>query len=265
MFAKAQGKYDGYVMPGYLEPIINILKTNDVGTVYMHCLWYDDEIEIKATEAKIWWSKFNIQMTRIISALLKRFAKTKFFTETMCFYKVSQWDLLKGSFKAIGSSCSVDYPFIIRNPQYISMGNNFSSLYNLRIEAWDQYAGASFLPEIIIGDNVCLNTDVHIACIYKVVIGNGVLMGSRIYISDHSHGEINREALILPPLQRHLFSKGPVIIEDNVWIGEGVCIMPGVTIGRNSIIGANSVVTKSVPGNSVIAGIPARVIKTLAD
>lgn len=45
---------------------------------------------------------------------------------------------------------------------------------------------------------------------------------------------------------RPLFSKGEVIIEDNVWIGEGVAVMPNVTIGKNSIIGANSVVTKSI-------------------
>jgi acetyltransferase-like isoleucine patch superfamily enzyme len=54
-----------------------------------------------------------------------------------------------------------------------------------------------------------------------------------------------------------------VIIEDNVWIGEGAAIMPNVTIGSNSIIGANSVVTHSFPSNSVIGGIPAKLIKTL--
>ena len=60
-----------------------------------------------------------------------------------------------------------------------------------------------------------------------------------------------------------MVSKGPVIIEDNVWIGEGVCVLPNVTIGRNSIVGANSVVTKSFSENSVIAGNPAKLIKVL--
>lgn len=166
-------------------------------------------------------------------------------------------------FKHFGEGSSLPTTCIIKNAKYISVGKNFYSLYNLRLEAWDSYANQSFHPEIIIGDNVNMNTDCHIGCINKIVIGDNVLMASRIYISDHFHGEINAAALNLPPMRRPLYSKGPVIIESNVWIGEGVCIMPGVTIGANSIVGANAVVTKSVPANSVVGGNPARIIRTL--
>lgn len=55
-----------------------------------------------------------------------------------------------------------------------------------------------------------------------------------------------------------LYSKGAVVIRDNVWIGEGICIMPGVTIGKNSIFGANALITKSFPPFSVVAGVPAK-------
>ena len=171
----------------------------------------------------------------------------------------------KLKFCFIGKNVSIAENAIIMNPQYISIGDNFVSMYNLRIEAWDKYREQEFSPEIKIGNNVIVNTDVHIGCINKIIIGNNVLLASRIYISDHSHGQVNNEELNVAPTARKLFSKGPVTIEDNVWVGEGVCIMPGVTIGKNSIVGANAVVSKNVPPNVVVAGIPAKIIKQLID
>jgi acetyltransferase-like isoleucine patch superfamily enzyme len=170
---------------------------------------------------------------------------------------------LKYSFKHLAEPFFIMEPYMIKKPQYMSIGKNFSALFNLRLEAWDEYEGQKFTPELIIGDNVCFNSDCHIGCINKVVIGNNVLLASRVYISDHFHGKIDDEIKTIPPTKRKLFSKSPVIIEDNVWIGEGVCIMPGVVIGKNSIVGANAVVTKSFPANSIIGGVPAKLLKSL--
>lgn len=169
----------------------------------------------------------------------------------------------KTNFNVFGEGSTLPKEHFVINPQYISIGKNFSSLFNLRLEAWDSFQNEKFKPEIIIGDNVIFNSDVHIGAINKITIGDNVLMASRIYISDHSHGNITALDLDKKPSERPLYSKGEVIIEENVWIGEGVCILSGVTIGKNSIIGANSVVNKSFPENSVIAGVPARLIKTL--
>jgi acetyltransferase-like isoleucine patch superfamily enzyme len=173
------------------------------------------------------------------------------------------WFLAKRKFRHLGHSPQIHFPFFVKNAQCISIGNNFSCLWNIRIEAWEKYFEQTFKPQITIGNNVGFNSDVHIGCIDKIVIGDNVLMASRIFISDHSHGHIDLHAIKMPPARRPLVSKGPVIIEDNVWLGEGVCILSGVTIGRNSIVGANAVVIDSFPENSVIGGIPAKLIKSL--
>ncbi|MDB5248564.1 MAG: putative lipopolysaccharide biosynthesis O-acetyl transferase WbbJ [Segetibacter sp.] len=178
-----------------------------------------------------------------------------------CFY--SGW--IKASLKSYGKNFNISYPLKYRGLKHICVGNNFSSFSNLQIEAYDEHLTYSFTPELIIGDNVSINFDCHIGCINKIVIGNNVLIASKVFITDHYHGGIDAESIKLPPSKRKVFSKGPVVIEDNVWIGEGVAIMPGVTIGENSIIGANAVVTKTFPRNSVIGGIPAKLIKTLGN
>lgn len=116
---------------------------------------------------------------------------------------------------------------------------------------------------MIIGDGSSLNYYCHIGAIDKIVIGDNVMIGSYVLITDHAHGKMTKEDLDIPVNQRRLFSKGPVIIDDNVWIGEHACIMPGVHIGRCSVIGANAVVTHDVPPYSMVAGCPAKVIKQL--
>ncbi|MDP1842845.1 MAG: acyltransferase [Sediminibacterium sp.] len=202
-------------------------------------------------------------LKKIFYQLLYKLYASKGFQYQIYLAKGQAEKVFLSTFKKIGNDVYFPNNRIVKNPQYISIGNCFFALQNLRLEAWDKYGSIEYAPEIIIGNNVCFNTDVHIGAINKVFIGDNVLIASRVYISDHSHGEITAEAIKLPPSKRALFSKGPVIIENNVWIGEGVSILPDVIIGVNSIIGANSVVTRSIPPNSVVVGNPARVIKTI--
>lgn len=166
-------------------------------------------------------------------------------------------------FKKVGSSAFFAYPMYLKGGKYIKIGSDFNCDHRLRLDAYDEYLGNKYFPEIVIGDHVSIQKDCHIGAINKIIIGNNVLLASKVYISDHSHGEISLETLKTPPAKRQLFSKGPVIIEDNVWLGEGVIVLPGVTIGENSIVGANAVVTKSIPKNSVAAGNPARIIREI--
>ncbi|MBI3144821.1 MAG: acyltransferase [Pseudogulbenkiania sp.] len=112
------------------------------------------------------------------------------------------------------------------------------------------------------GNGVNMSDWVHIAAVRQLKIGNGVLIGSKVLITDHAHGrashELTPELLSMPPNTRPIVSKGRVVIEDNVWIGDGAIILANVTIGEGAIIGANSVVTRDVEPFSVYAGTPAR-------
>lgn len=170
---------------------------------------------------------------------------------------------IKQLFKKCGKNVSFRKPLYLIGPQYISIGENFGALDRFRIECWDQYKNEKFNPSITIGDNVAVGYNVHIGCINEITIGNNVLFASNIFIEDCNHGYADSRDFDIAPLDRSLYSKGPVIIKDNVWVGENVAIMPNVTIGKNAIIGANSVVTKDVPDYSVVVGNPAKVIKNL--
>ncbi|WP_207220007.1 DapH/DapD/GlmU-related protein [Emticicia agri] len=117
---------------------------------------------------------------------------------------------------------------------------------------------------LIFGSNIQLNDYVHITAAEKVILEDNVLIASKVYISDCSHGtygkfDINDHPDTIPK-DRKLYSM-PVTIKKNVWIGEGVCVLMGVTIGEGSIIGSNAVVSKDIPSYSIAVGNPAKVIK----
>ncbi|MBR6125423.1 acyltransferase [Candidatus Saccharibacteria bacterium] len=166
------------------------------------------------------------------------------------------------NFKKLGINGFLEESSSVLGEQFISIGNEFHSGSHFRIEAISKLNSQTFTPSIEIGDNVSIQDFCHIGCIEKICIGSGTMIASRVYISDHNHGNITAEDLKLAPAKRPLVSK-PVIIGRNVWLGEGCCILPGVTLGDNVIVGANAVVTHSFPSNRVIAGVPARVIKQL--
>lgn len=146
--------------------------------------------------------------------------------------------------------------FRLEGGKYISIGNHFTARNGLRLEAWEQYKNDRYTPRICIGDHVNVGEHCHIGAVSKVMIGNHVLMGSKVYITDHHHGTTDANDLEKHPADRELYSKGSVMIEDDVFIGDNAVIMPGVTVGRNSVVAANTVVTKCVPPFSVVRGIP---------
>ena len=157
----------------------------------------------------------------------------------------------------------VRFPKQIKGGKYITIGEGSTILGGAILTAWDRYGQQKFSPAITIGRNCALGEHIHITACNSITIGDNVLTGRYVYISDNSHGRTDGTGLDLHPLERELYSKGAVAIGNNVWIGERVCILPGVTIGDGAIIGAGAVVTKDIPPFCVAAGVPASVVKQM--
>lgn len=151
----------------------------------------------------------------------------------------------------------------IRGVKHVRLGDNFRARRGLWLEAISQHEKICYTPTIVIGSNVTLSQYVHIAATHMVQIGSNVLIGSRVLISDHSHGNYSgpHSSPHLPPAVRPLTDDRSVTICDNVWLGDGVVVLPGVTIGYGSIVGANSVVARDIPPMTIAAGAPATPVK----
>ena len=145
--------------------------------------------------------------------------------------------------------------------RYIKIGKNTMIERHSVLTCWDNYGGNKYTPKIEIGEECSLGEYLHITCIGSISIGNGVLLGRRITISDNSHGYTEIGDLKTKPTDRPLVSKGAIVIEDNVWIGDKATILSGVRIGKGTVVAANAVVTKDVPAYSVVGGIPAIILK----
>lgn len=196
---------------------------------------------------------------RVWSYFYTHFASEKLIKLKYIFH--SAW--LSREFKSFGKSSMIYSTRSLIGSKYISIGNKCVIGENAVLTAWDRHGSNSFIPQIIIGDNVAIGDDCHITAINKIEIGNNVLTGKKITITDNAHGESIFELLSIPPNARPLYSEGPVFIEDGVWIGDKATILPNVRIGKNAIIGANAVVTKNVPANCIVGGVPAQVIKII--
>ncbi len=108
-----------------------------------------------------------------------------------------------------------------------------------------------------IGAKTVMGQECTISAYQRVRIGEQCVIADRAMFIDFDHGVVEVER----PIRTQGIYKRDVEVGSNVWIGYGACILRGVSVGDNSIVGTNSVVTKDVPANAVVAGIPARMIR----
>ena len=108
---------------------------------------------------------------------------------------------------------------------------------------------------IKIGKNVFINHDCTFLDLGGITIEDDVLIGPKVSLITENHP--------LEPANRKKLKVKPIIIKQNAWIGAGAIILPGVTVGKNAVVAAGAVVSKDVPANTVVGGVPAKIIKEI--
>lgn len=111
--------------------------------------------------------------------------------------------------------------------------------------------------EVRIGAKTVLGQECTISAFQHVAIGRECIVADRVMLIDFDHGAVEVER----PIRQQGIYKRDVDVGHNVWIGYGACILRGTTVGNNAIVGTSSVVTKDVPANAVVGGVPARVLR----
>lgn len=112
---------------------------------------------------------------------------------------------------------------------------------------------------LTMGNNVSVNRGCVINAGGEIVIGNDVLIGPNVVIYSQNHNYLDRTR----PVASQGYSYKKTVIENNVWIAAAAIILPGVTVGAGAVVAAGAVVTKDVPPNTLVAGNPAKPIKTI--
>lgn len=134
---------------------------------------------------------------------------------------------------------------------------------NCWIEAVYNYGGEKYEPHLQIGERLCLSDNVHISCVSSLILENDILIGSKVYIGDHSHGSYKvGNQKIEPPANKILGDIAPIKIGSCCWIGDNAVILAGSEICDGCVIAANAVVKDlKVDKPCLIGGVPAKVLK----
>jgi acetyltransferase-like isoleucine patch superfamily enzyme len=111
--------------------------------------------------------------------------------------------------------------------------------------------------EVSIGAKTVMGQECTISAYQHVSIGRECIVADRVMLIDFDHGVVEVER----PIRLQGIYKRDVRVGSNVWLGYGACILRGVSVGDNSIVGTSAVVTKNVPENAVVGGVPARVLR----
>ena len=165
----------------------------------------------------------------------------------------------------LGEECKLRMNGRVLGGKYVHIADNVEIEKNWIIAVYPEFGGKENPVKneqekgVWLGKGGSYNRNLTIYCADSVKIGKNVLFGSHVLVSDNDHG-MNADSET--PYKYQVLETAPVEIGDNCWIAEDVKILKGTTIGKNSIVAAGSIVKGVYPEYSMLAGIPAKVIKT---
>jgi acetyltransferase-like isoleucine patch superfamily enzyme len=130
--------------------------------------------------------------------------------------------------------------------------------HGAHIEIISEYANVQYSPKVEIGSNVYIGPHLYMVCVGRVSIGDRSVLSEHVYIHDNNHGFDPTHG---PIMQQKLVHSGDITIGKDCFLGYRTAILPGVTLGDHCVVGTGAVVTKSFPSFSMIAGVPAILLK----
>jgi len=179
-------------------------------------------------------------------------------TIELAYYRLKAVLYYRHIFANFGRGTVLRRPKHLSNAGSIRIGDRTLIGALAHIELIAKYAGVRFSPKVEIGNDVYIGPNLYLVCVGNLTIGDGAVLSEYVYLHDSNHGF---DPECGPIMQQRLVHGGDITIGRNCFLGFRVAIMPGVTLGDHCVVATGAVVTKSFPSYSMIAGVPAVLIK----
>jgi acetyltransferase-like isoleucine patch superfamily enzyme len=161
----------------------------------------------------------------------------------------------------LGPGSTIGEGFVVYGTDRVSIGARVRIGQRARLQAIESFGGVTYDSRIVVGDGTTIEDDCHIGAAGLVEIGRDVLVAGGVYVTDHRH----RYDDVDVPVRDQPLDVGTVTIGDGSHIGENACVLGPLSIGAHAVVGANAVVVRDVAARTVVAGVPARVVRRWDD
>jgi acetyltransferase-like isoleucine patch superfamily enzyme len=179
-------------------------------------------------------------------------------TIELVYYRLKAVLYYRRVFGSFGRRTVLRHPKLLSNAGSMRIGDRTSIGALAHIELIREYAGVRFFPKIDIGSDVYIGPNLYIVCVGALTIGDGAVLSEYVYLHDSNHGF---DPECGPIMQQRLVHGGDITIGRDCFLGFRAAILPGVKLGDHCVVAMGAVVTKSFPPYSMVAGVPAVLIK----